>query len=71
MRHIKGGVVKTLIFHGHARPGTYEGVTDHDIVLTTYAVLAKDWMNQRVLHKLEWYRVVLDEGQKVPSFFVF
>ena len=35
---------------------------NHDIVLTTYATLVADFKRHRVLHDLEWFRVILDEG---------
>jgi SNF2 family DNA or RNA helicase len=61
--HIEPGTLKVCIFHGSSRPKSPEGVIDHDLVLTTYATLSADSNVLRVLQKIEWYRVVLDEGK--------
>lgn len=37
-------------------------LSSFDVVLTTYATLAADYADQGILHQMEWYRVVLDEG---------
>lgn len=34
-----------------------------DVVFTTYATLAADHKKQKVLRKIQWYRLVLDEGK--------
>jgi SNF2 family DNA or RNA helicase len=36
---------------------------NHDMVLTTFATLVADFKRRKVLHNLEWFRVVLDEGK--------
>lgn len=36
---------------------------DYDVVLTTYSTLSADYSKaESVLHRIMWYRVVLDEG---------
>ncbi|RSL75564.1 hypothetical protein CEP51_010756 [Fusarium floridanum] len=59
--HVKPGNLKICTFHGSSRPKSPEGVVDHDLVLTTYGTLSADSNDLRVLQKIEWYRVVLDE----------
>jgi SNF2 family DNA or RNA helicase len=62
-RHVKPNTLKTLRFHGKARPTSPSGLADSDIVLTTYATLSSDYKHRGVLHQVNWYRVVLDEGK--------
>lgn len=40
-----------------------EALIAPDIVVTTYATLAADHDSRGVLYRMEWYRVVLDEGE--------
>ena len=55
-------------FHGDLRQKTADGIDSYDVVLTTYQTLAADWKGVRVLHKVTWLRVVLDEGKPLPPF---
>ena len=50
-------------FHGQDRERGFSNLRDFDIILTTYATLAKDFSNEpSILFQLHWFRVVLDEG---------
>lgn len=55
--------LRYIRFHGPNRPQTAEALTAPDIVLTTYATMAADRDSWGLLYRMEWYRVVLDEGQ--------
>lgn len=57
------GALKTFVFHGPNRPFDSELLATSDVVLRTYATLVADEKNLGVLHQIEWYRVVLDEGK--------
>lgn len=50
-------------FHGPNRPQTVDALTAPDIVITTYATMAADQDSRGLLYRMEWYRVVLDEGE--------
>ena len=56
------GALKFVLFHGPSRPKNAEPLTSTDVVLTTYGTLAADYKKAGLLQKMEWYRVVLDEG---------
>jgi SNF2 family DNA or RNA helicase len=45
------------------RPASPGALTDCDVVLTTYATLSAEYKTGGVLHEVEWYRIVLDEGK--------
>src|SRR3712207_6430337 len=42
-------------------------MTDYDVVLTTYGVLSADTKSRGVLQKVQWHRVVIDEGALAHS----
>jgi SWI/SNF-related matrix-associated actin-dependent regulator of chromatin subfamily A3 len=60
-------------YHGPNRPRDKSGLAtleDSDMVITTYNTLAKEFSDRTsfagkssLLHDIEWYRVVLDEGK--------
>lgn len=60
--HFVGGALKFVLFHGQDRPRQTEDLKPFDLVLTTYATLAADCKGLGLLQKMQWYRVVLDEG---------
>ena len=58
--------LKTLKYHGQKRHYLVSIITNADIVLTTYHTLAADLAKKSndssPLHNIEWFRIVLDEG---------
>jgi len=69
--HFKSGSINYLIYHGPEREDKVSNVLKHAIVITTYDTLKADCPNNLkrkskrsgLLHSIEWYRVVLDEGK--------
>ncbi|KAL7924430.1 SNF2 family N-terminal domain-containing protein [Trichoderma austrokoningii] len=62
-KYLKKGV-KTIKYHGE-RPFKLENILDSDIVVTTYSTLKAEFQNKSVkslLHRIDWYRIVLDEA---------
>ena len=51
------------IFHGEGRVKSPDLLGGCDILLTTYHTLAADWKGRKVLQKVKWFRVILDEGE--------
>jgi DNA repair protein RAD5 len=41
--HVVGGLMSVYAYYGHDRLRERSALTDHDIVLTTYGVLASEW----------------------------
>lgn len=50
-------------FHGANRTDDPSAFTNVNLVLTTYSTLMHDYRKAGVLHRLNWFRVVLDEGK--------
>jgi SNF2 family DNA or RNA helicase len=67
-RHLDG-TLKKLRYHGLRRKGWASEFEKVDIVVTTYHTLVADYKDKSSpLHKLEWFRIVLDEGPLNYSF---
>jgi SNF2 family DNA or RNA helicase len=61
--HITENYLNVATFHGNDRENEPRTLGSSDLVLTTYSTLVKDNQNAGVLHRLKWFRVVLDEGK--------
>src|SRR5882724_1784886 len=56
--------LKVLVLHGAGRKQTFAAIPEHDLVLTTYPLIARD---HEVLLSREWHIAVLDEAQTVKN----
>ncbi|MGY4418280.1 superfamily II DNA or RNA helicase [Bradyrhizobium sp. JR6.1] len=56
--------LRVLVLHGPDRRQSFEAIGDHDLVLTTYPLIARD---HEVLLAREWHIAVLDEAQTVKN----
>ena len=56
--------LKLLVLHGLDRKKLFKGIGRHDLVLTTYPLLARD---HAVLTAQEWHVVILDEAQTIKN----
>ncbi|HET8996030.1 MAG TPA: DEAD/DEAH box helicase, partial [Acetobacteraceae bacterium] len=56
--------LKLLALHGPARKQHFGRIPEHDVVLTTYPLLARD---HAVLTAQDWHIVVLDEAQTIKN----
>jgi SNF2 family DNA or RNA helicase len=67
-RHVYTATVRFCKYHGKDRPTDPIELSQHEIVLTTYGTVAADVSRRRdILHKIRWYRVVLDEGKRTEA----
>ena len=56
--------LRTLVLHGPHRAERFGSIGQHDLVITTYPLLARD---QAVLTAHDWHLVVLDEAQMIKN----
>ena len=56
--------LRVLALHGPGRKEYFREIGDHDLILTTYPLLARD---HAVLVEREWHAVILDEAQTIKN----
>ena len=56
--------LRVLTLHGLARKALFDQIPDHDIVLTTYPLIARD---REVLAAHDWHVLMLDEAQTIKN----
>uniref|UniRef100_L2GAP1 DNA repair protein rad5 n=1 Tax=Colletotrichum fructicola (strain Nara gc5) TaxID=1213859 RepID=L2GAP1_COLFN len=62
-RHVLRECLNTIVFHGQSRPHDSKSLLKTNIVLTTYGTLVAEEKGRKVLQQLNWFRIVLDEGE--------
>lgn len=66
-RHLRPGTLRCWLYHGPKRAEDMVSMLAHDIVVTTYDVVATEWKSvekgPRPLFLVNWRRIVLDEGK--------
>lgn len=68
-RHVGDGITY-FKYHGLARRRNADALPTKNIVLTTYHTLASEYKDKRsLLHNINWFRVVLDEGTQIFGIF--
>lgn len=68
--HSEPDSISIFVHYGGFRTNDAEVMADHDVVLTTYGVLNaafKHGPENSIFHRVEWYRVVLDEAHTIKA----
>ncbi|XP_068645752.1 DNA repair protein RAD5B [Aristolochia californica] len=69
--HSQQGSLSISVHYGGDRTNDPTVISEPDVVLTTYGVLASAYKSnsgeESIFHKVEWYRVVLDEAHTIKS----
>ncbi|KAK6337936.1 hypothetical protein TWF696_001411 [Orbilia brochopaga] len=67
-KHFWPNSIKFEIFHGGERNIDELALSEADIVITTYNTLSAEWFKKKsALHKVIWYRIVLDEAHMIRN----
>jgi superfamily II DNA or RNA helicase len=56
--------LRVLVLHGATRKERFDQIAQHDVVLTTYPLIARD---QAVLLEQQWHIAILDEAQVIKN----
>lgn len=56
--------LRVLVFHGASRRESTEQISEHDVVLTTYPLIARD---HQLLLERDWHMAILDEAQTIKN----
>lgn len=71
-KHLRPRTLRHWLYYGPKRLENMASMLAHDIIITTYDVVAIEWKSldkgPRPLFSINWRRIVLDEGK--PSFFL-
>uniref|UniRef100_A0A803QKU8 Uncharacterized protein n=1 Tax=Cannabis sativa TaxID=3483 RepID=A0A803QKU8_CANSA len=70
--HVKPGSLSVYVHYGQSRPKDATFLTQSDVVITTYGVLASEFSAENTeesggLYSVRWFRVVLDEAHTIKS----
>ncbi|WOL00053.1 DNA repair protein RAD5B [Canna indica] len=69
--HSVPGTLSVFVYYGGYRLKDLKVISEYDVVLTTYGVLASAYKTglegTSIFHKIDWYRVVLDEAHNIKS----
>ncbi|XP_015887954.4 DNA repair protein RAD5B [Ziziphus jujuba] len=68
--HSKPDTISIMVHYGGERTNNPKVISEQDVVLTTYGVLTSAYKNEgenSIFHRIDWYRVVLDEAHTIKS----
>lgn len=66
--HTRPGSLKVYLYYGRQRTTDANVLQKHDIVLTTYNILANEESSlESPIKKIEWWRVILDEAHIIKN----
>lgn len=67
-RHFYPGSLRYIKYHGQERDRLNTQLDQQDVILTTYGtVMADRRRGNSILHRIDWYRLVLDEGELIQE----
>ncbi|KAE8731539.1 SWI/SNF-related matrix-associated actin-dependent regulator of chromatin subfamily A member [Hibiscus syriacus] len=68
--HTRPETLSIFVHYGGERTNDPRVISEHDVVLTTYGVLTASYKSDAensIYHRVDWYRVVLDEAHTIKS----
>lgn len=66
-RRCKRGLLAVELFHGNRREAVPRRLAKHDVVITTYNLLSREYKSDSPLYNIKWKRVILDEAHIVRN----
>lgn len=63
----KRGMLSVVIHHGTNRDNVPKRLAKHDVVITTYNILAREFKTKSTVYKIHWERIVLDEAHIIRN----
>nr|CAI5836945.1 unnamed protein product [Callosobruchus analis] len=67
-RRTKRGKISYEVHHGSKRDTKAKRLAQHDIVITTYAIVKNESERDGALFDVKWRRIVLDEAHQIRNF---
>ncbi|KAJ7981104.1 DNA/RNA helicase protein [Quillaja saponaria] len=70
--HVQSGSLSLYVHYGQNRPKDAKTLSQSDVVITTYGVLASEYSTENAednggLYSVRWFRVILDEAHTIKS----
>ena len=63
----KRRMLSVVVHHGTNRENVPKRLAKHDVVITTYNILAREFKTRSTVYKIHWERVILDEAHIIRN----
>ncbi|KAK2583547.1 hypothetical protein KPH14_009501 [Odynerus spinipes] len=61
------GILSVELYHGNNREKVPKRLAAHDVVITTYNILSREFKTMSTIYKVNWKRVILDEAHVIRN----
>ncbi|XP_018577325.1 transcription termination factor 2 [Anoplophora glabripennis] len=67
-RRTKRGLVSCELYHGPKRETKPKRLAEHDMVITTYAIVMNECEKNGAVFRVKWRRIVVDEAHQIRNY---